>query len=122
MIIIATIIVNKDLRSATYMLMFNLSLADLVVSSVVNTFTVVGNSIYQFKSSLNALFKSFISGVFVSKAFFDRSPFACQLIGAICLTACVTSLLSIGFLAFNRLNIALLSLKKLHYFLICFGI
>ena len=41
-------------------------------------------------------------GVLLGKKFFDQNWLVCQLVGAICLVTCVTSLISIGFLAFNR--------------------
>ena len=62
--------------------MFNLALADLTISGFVDSFTVLG--------------------VFLGKNYFDERPALCQLIGAICLIACETSLVNIGFLAVNR--------------------
>ena len=99
-----TIIINKELHSATYILMFNLSLADIVISGFVDTFTVVGKTLILYK--LN--FQSFIKvrhrfvGVFAGKPFFDERKALCSFIGATCLIACITSLVNIGFLSINR--------------------
>lgn len=41
-IIMATIIFNKDLHSPTYVLIFNLSLADFIISGFIDPFTLVG--------------------------------------------------------------------------------
>ena len=41
-------------------------------------------------------------GVFLGKTYFDERIVFCKLVGAICLIACETSLMNIGFLAFNR--------------------
>ena len=41
-LIIGAIISTKELHTTTYMLIFNLSLADLVISSFVDLFTVIG--------------------------------------------------------------------------------
>lgn len=45
LIIMATIIFNKNLHSSTYMLMFNLSLADIIISGFVDSFTTIGKSL-----------------------------------------------------------------------------
>ena len=42
LIIIATIFVNKELHSNTYVLILNLSFADLIVSGFVDSFSVIG--------------------------------------------------------------------------------
>ncbi len=75
-------IVSKELHSATNMMVFNLALADLTISGFVDTFAVLG--------------------VFLGENYFNARPILCQFIGAICLIACETSLVSIGLLAFNR--------------------
>lgn len=43
-IILGTIVVNKDLHSATYMLIFNLAIADLIVTAVVDSFILAGQN------------------------------------------------------------------------------
>lgn len=53
-----TIIINKELHSATYILMFNLSLADIVISGFVDTFTVVGKTLILFKLKFSIIYKS----------------------------------------------------------------
>lgn len=40
--IIGTIIFNKELHSSTYILIFNLAVADLIISILVEPFTVIG--------------------------------------------------------------------------------
>jgi hypothetical protein len=64
------------------MLVFNLALADLTISGFVDTLAVIG--------------------VFKGRNYFDERPVLCGFIGAICLIACETSLMNIGFLAINR--------------------
>nr|QVK45857.1 G protein-coupled receptor [Proales similis] len=82
LLIIGAVICCKELQNSTNMFVVNLSLSDLFISSFVNSFTFVG--------------------IFAGKSFFDANPFLCNLIGASCLVACVTSLMNIGGLAFNR--------------------
>ncbi|CAF0837503.1 unnamed protein product [Brachionus calyciflorus] len=82
LLIIGAVICTKELHSSTNMLVFNLALADLVVSCFVDTFTLVG--------------------ILQGKRFFDGRPILCHFVGGICLVACETSLMNIGFLAINR--------------------
>ena len=43
-----------------------------------------------------------VSGVLGGKSHFDRNPFWCHFGAGICVVACGTSLMSMGFLAINR--------------------
>lgn len=81
--IMISIIINQNLRqNQTFKLIFNLALADLTISSIVDSFSVFG--------------------IFLGKRFFDNSMGLCYFIGSACLISCGTSLLTMGFLAFNR--------------------
>ena len=85
------------------MLVFNLALADLVVSCFVDTFTLVGKRFLTLiKIKLFALKKFIYKGILQGKRFFDGRPILCHFVGGICLVACETSLMNIGFLAINR--------------------
>ena len=76
--------ISKELRvNSTFMLIFNLALADISVNIVVDTFSVVG--------------------VLVGRSYFVRRQLAlCYFIGSVCLIACGSSLLTMCLLAFNR--------------------
>jgi melatonin receptor type 1B len=96
------VITNTELHTATNILVFNLAIADLVISGFVDSFTIFGK--YFSKPLLFFLFHSFFlnKGVLIGKNYFDLKPELCKLIAAICLIACETSLINIGFLAINR--------------------
>ncbi|RNA16468.1 melatonin receptor type 1B-B-like [Brachionus plicatilis] len=82
LLIIGAVLSTKELHSSTNMLVFNLALADLTISTMVDSFTVVG--------------------VLQGKSYFDQRPILCHFVAGICLVACETSLMNIGFLAINR--------------------
>jgi hypothetical protein len=82
LVIIGTILANKELQNCTYMLILNLSLADIIISGFVDSLSVVS--------------------IFLGKSFFDNKPFLCGFIGFVCLVSCETSLMNIGTLAVNR--------------------
>jgi hypothetical protein len=52
LLIIVAIITTKDLHNATNMIIFNLSLADLLISGFVDSFTIAGTSfsLYRLKT------------------------------------------------------------------------
>nr|QVK45858.1 G protein-coupled receptor [Proales similis] len=85
--VIWSIIRDPKLRSnPTYMLMANLALSDLGISTLVHTFTNVG--------------------IIHSQGYFEERMGFCIFLGAWCLFMCATSLFNMGFLAINRyLNI-----------------
>ena len=76
------IIITKELHNPTSMLIFNLSLADISVSALVDGLTIVG--------------------ILAGKKWFDSIPALCEFVAALCLVSCATSMVNIGFLAFNR--------------------
>lgn len=39
----ATIIINRELHLSTYMLIFNLAIADIIISGFIDPFAIVGN-------------------------------------------------------------------------------
>jgi hypothetical protein len=85
-LIMGAIISTKELHTVMNMLIFNLSISDLIISAIVDLFSVVA--------------------VFAGKSFFSDKKIFCEFLAAICLVACATSMINIGFLAFNRfLNI-----------------
>nr|QVK45856.1 G protein-coupled receptor [Proales similis] len=92
LLIIGAVICTKELHNPTNMLIFNLALADLTISGFVDSFTVVG--------------------ILVGKNFFDHNMILCHIIAAICLIACETSLMNIGFLAINRFGFCRVTLKE----------
>ena len=98
-----SILINRELRShPTFILMCNLALTDLVISSFVDSFSVVD--------------------IFLGKTYFDSSSSLCTFIGSVCLAgkqtlslqlkhvhyilfpilACSASLLTMCALAVNR--------------------
>lgn len=96
-----TLIFNKELHSTTNILVFNLATADLIISGFVNSFTVIGWHLIWRKKIKFLTFISFL-GVLVGENYFTENFALCGFVAAICLIACETSLMSIGFLAFNR--------------------
>ncbi|RNA21626.1 melatonin receptor type 1B-B-like [Brachionus plicatilis] len=82
-LIMGAILLTKELQNDTGILIFNLSLAELLITGFLINFC-------------------YLQGVFVGKKFFVLMSALCDFIGAICLIACVTSLMNIGFLAINR--------------------
>jgi hypothetical protein len=76
------ILSTKELKSVSNMFVFNLAIADFCISLLVDSFTAVG--------------------VLFGKNYFDKRPGLCQFIAFACLVFCESSLISIGFLAFNR--------------------
>lgn len=70
------------LKNSTNILILNLSLADLAVSSVLNSFVVVG--------------------VLAGESFFKLRPILCQFVAGWCVTTCEASIANIGLLALNR--------------------
>lgn len=81
-LIMGSIICSKELHTVTNMLIFNLSMADILISGFVDIFSVIGILLGR-------------------KWFSDKTQF-CEFIAAVCLVACATSMINIGFLAFNR--------------------
>ena len=81
--VMISILISKDLRqNPTFMLIFNLALADIVINLIVDTFSVIG--------------------IYVGKVFFDREIVLCYFVGSFCLIACGTSLVTMALLALNR--------------------
>ncbi|CAF0949684.1 unnamed protein product [Brachionus calyciflorus] len=79
---ILAILVNKEFHATNYLIIVNQSIADLLISSFINSFNVIG--------------------VFAGEIFFlNRKPL-CSIIGFLCLLLCGASLLSIASLAINR--------------------
>ena len=93
---------TRNLHTNFNLITFNLSLADLLISSLVDSFTVVGKlnslSIKILKEFL--IFKRI--GILAGENFFKTRPGLCSFVAAICLIACECSLMNIGLLAVNR--------------------
>ena len=81
-IIVGAILCTKELKTVSNIFVFNLSIADFFISLLVDSFTAVG--------------------VLAGKNFFDKRPGLCEFVAFACLVFCETSLITIGFLAFNR--------------------
>ncbi|RNA44762.1 melatonin receptor type 1B-B-like [Brachionus plicatilis] len=82
MLTILAIIFNKELNAPNYWIIVNLSIADLHISSLINSFNAIG--------------------VLAGEDFFlNRKPL-CTIIGFLCLIFCGSSLLNIALLALNR--------------------
>jgi hypothetical protein len=81
-VIVGAILCTKELKTVSNIFVFNLSIADFFISLLVDSFTVVG--------------------VLAGKNYFIKRPGLCEFIAFSCLVFCETSLISIGFLAFNR--------------------
>ena len=104
LLIMGTVLYMRDLRrNPTFVMILNLSLSDLTVSVAVDSFTLVGElheppRIFELKIQVCFQLKGCLAG----QQFFDQYPVLCQFSGAMCLIACGTSLVSMGFLAINR--------------------
>nr|QVK45859.1 G protein-coupled receptor [Proales similis] len=87
LVVLGSILRSRKLRSnPTYMLLANLALSDLGISTLVHTFTNVG--------------------ILHGEHYFRERMALCIFLGSWCLIACATSLFNMGFLALNRyLNI-----------------
>jgi hypothetical protein len=97
--IIGAFICDKEMRNSTNILILNLSLADLVVSTFIEAFKLVG--------------------ILAGKKFFDQTPIFCRFVAAICFITCGTSLISIGLLALNRFEIMrIFKILFISYFII----
>nr|ANO39009.1 GCR029 [Schmidtea mediterranea] len=72
----------KELNTTGNMFVVNLAITDLAVSLFVNLFN--------------------IAGVIIGEMFFRVNRWLCELVGALCLTVCICSLLSITSVGFNR--------------------
>jgi len=81
-VIVGAILCTKELKTVSNMFVFNISIADFFISLLVDSFTAVG--------------------VLAGKNFFDKRPGLCEFVAFACLVFCETSLITIGFLAFNR--------------------
>jgi hypothetical protein len=88
--ILGAVLTNKELHSSTNLIIFNIAIADLLISGFVDSFTVVGNikpfiqSVY-FKPWFKELFNIFIKGVLAGKNFFNANPILCKFIAGLCL-------------------------------------
>jgi hypothetical protein len=81
--VLFTIGFDKKLnKNPTFMLMFNLALSDIGISTFVHTFTNVG--------------------ILFGEEFFQKRHELCIFLGSFCLISCGTSLFNMGFLAINR--------------------
>jgi hypothetical protein len=82
-LIIGAILSIKELRmNPTFILILNLSFADAFISVIVDSFTVVG--------------------CLIGKSLFSQYIWLCKLVASVCMVACATSLVTMGFLALNR--------------------
>nr|QVK45868.1 G protein-coupled receptor [Proales similis] len=83
LLVICSVLGHPELRSnPTYLLIVNQSLADLLISLVVDVGTFYGS----------------LKGA----SYFEENKLFCDLIAAVCVVACSHSLISMAFLAFNR--------------------
>nr|QVK45869.1 G protein-coupled receptor [Proales similis] len=82
-LIIGSILYSRELRvNSTYMLILNQSIAELFISLIVDAAPILG--------------------LIYGAGFFQQNFDLCVFIAASCLISCGTSLVSMGFLAFNR--------------------
>ena len=102
-----TIIVSRDLHTPANMLIFNLALADLILSGIADAASVFGN-LFLFKAKDDTVRKKILiyfiikKGVFMGKNFFDKNPIFCGFLAGFCLVLCGTSLMNMLFLSINR--------------------
>lgn len=100
LLIAGAIIVTKELHSTSNLIMFNLALADLSISVVVDSLTVVG--MYFLVQSENYVYQYASLGLLCGPSYFESKPFLCTFVGFFCLMACEASLMTIGLIALNR--------------------
>ncbi|CAH1266291.1 MTNR1A [Branchiostoma lanceolatum] len=81
-LIIGAVYATPSLRSVSNIFIVNLAVADLMVSSVVDTFNIVG---------------------VIDQNFLRDHPVVCELVGVICITSCICSLISVTSIGINRL-------------------
>ena len=72
-------------------------------------FLIIFSSITIYISSSFSILNKFVLGMVLGKEFFESRPALCDVAATVCLTVCVTALLSIGGMSINR------------YFFICQG-
>ncbi|CAH1249273.1 MTNR1A [Branchiostoma lanceolatum] len=81
-LIIGAVYATPSLRSVSNIFIVNLAVADLMVSSVVDTFNIVG---------------------VIDQNFLRDHPVVCELVGFVCVTSCICSLMSVSNIGINRL-------------------
>ncbi|XP_019617905.1 PREDICTED: melatonin receptor type 1B-B-like [Branchiostoma belcheri] len=81
-LIIGAVYATPSLRSVSNIFIVNLAVADLMVSSVVDTFNIVG---------------------VIDQNFLRDHPVVCELVGVVCVTSCICSLMSVANIGINRL-------------------
>nr|QVK45870.1 G protein-coupled receptor [Proales similis] len=97
LLIILSIIKSKSLRSnPTFLLILNQTMADFLICLVVNSHNAVG--------------------AWVEDSFFVERPVLCESIAVICMIACSASLISMSFLALNRLVVIVYHPNKKNLF------
>ncbi|KAI8487814.1 melatonin receptor [Branchiostoma belcheri] len=80
-LIIGAVYATPSLRSVSNIFIVNLAVADLMVSSVVDTFNIVG---------------------VIDQNFLRDHPVVCELVGVVCVTSCICSLMSVANIGINR--------------------
>ncbi|XP_019642581.1 PREDICTED: melatonin receptor type 1B-A-like [Branchiostoma belcheri] len=81
-LIIGAVYATPSLRTVSNIFIVNLAVADLMVSSVVDTFNIVG---------------------ILDQSFLVDHPLVCELVGVVCVTSCICSLVSVTNVGINRL-------------------
>ncbi|KAI8513659.1 melatonin receptor [Branchiostoma belcheri] len=80
-LIIGAVYATPSLRTVSNIFIVNLAVADLMVSSVVDTFNIVG---------------------ILDQSFLVDHPLVCELVGVVCVTSCICSLVSVTNVGINR--------------------
>ncbi|XP_035660529.1 melatonin receptor type 1B-A-like [Branchiostoma floridae] len=81
-LIISAVYTTPSLRTVSNIFIVNLAVADLMVSSIVDTFNIVG---------------------ILDQRFLQDHPVVCEVVGVICMTSCICSLYSVSNISINRL-------------------
>jgi hypothetical protein len=81
-LIMGTILINKELHTVTNVIIFNLSIADLIISFVTGPFCIFG--------------------IWFGKSYFEENRILCKLFASSCFIFCYVSFQNMILLAFNR--------------------
>nr|AKQ63072.1 orphan G-protein coupled receptor 64 [Platynereis dumerilii] len=81
-LVMASFAVNPALQNSKNVFIFNVALADILVTSIADPFGILG--------------------MVYGSEYFDSRPAVCDFIATLCIAACVTALFSIGGISFNR--------------------
>ncbi|XP_066264203.1 melatonin receptor type 1A-like [Branchiostoma lanceolatum] len=104
-LIIGAVYATPSLRSVSNIFIVNLAVADLMVSSVVDTFNIVGVIDQVKDTDCSAFPMGFLTHANLGTPalnFLRDHPVVCEMVGFVCVTSCICSLMSVSNIGINR--------------------